>query len=212
MLDRAGKQFSITSTSSTSTSRHCSSMSVRATSSNGATTHAVHPPKVSHPRHTTKLCACTALLPCSPQCTTATSCSSLREPVHAAYCAHLQFSCAPCTTMHPARILRPCSRARNHTPPVCSSLVSCLDTRAHTLSLLLLLLLLRALQVSQRVLATDPPVIVKTKQLMAQAPPSKQVRGRAQGRGVHNSHFTVCVTATTMQQVQCAHNAHAMHA
>lgn len=34
---------------------------------------------------------------------------------------------------------------------------------------------------SQRVLATDPPVIVKTKQLMAQAPPGKQVLSLAQG-------------------------------
>jgi hypothetical protein len=30
-------------------------------------------------------------------------------------------------------------------------------------------------QVSLRVLATDPPVIVKTKQLMSQAPPGKDV-------------------------------------
>lgn len=36
-------------------------------------------------------------------------------------------------------------------------------------------------KVSQRVLATDPPVIVKTNQLMAQAPPSKQVMSLAQG-------------------------------
>lgn len=37
------------------------------------------------------------------------------------------------------------------------------------------------LQVSRRVLATEPPVIVKTKQLMARAPPSKQVLSLAQG-------------------------------
>jgi DNA-binding transcriptional MocR family regulator len=36
-------------------------------------------------------------------------------------------------------------------------------------------------QLSKRVLATDPPVIVKTKQLMARAPPSKQVMSLAQG-------------------------------
>jgi DNA-binding transcriptional MocR family regulator len=36
-------------------------------------------------------------------------------------------------------------------------------------------------QLSKRVLATDPPVIVKTKQLMAKAPPSKQVMSLAQG-------------------------------
>lgn len=52
--------------------------------------------------------------------------------------------------------------------------------------------LLCVLQVSQRVLVTDPPVIVKTKQLMARAPPSKQVMEvnssihvLAQGRSVH---------------------------
>jgi len=36
-------------------------------------------------------------------------------------------------------------------------------------------------QVSQRVVVTDPPVIVKTKQLMAKAPASKQVMSLAQG-------------------------------
>eukprot|EP00878_Enallax_costatus_P016901 GHUV01017742.1.p1 GENE.GHUV01017742.1~~GHUV01017742.1.p1 ORF type:complete len:450 (+),score=122.28 GHUV01017742.1:1027-2376(+) len=38
-----------------------------------------------------------------------------------------------------------------------------------------------SLQVSQRVLATDPPVIVKTKQLMATVPAGKQVLSLAQG-------------------------------
>jgi aspartate/methionine/tyrosine aminotransferase len=39
----------------------------------------------------------------------------------------------------------------------------------------------RTAQVSQRVLATDAPVIAKTKHLMARAPPSKQVLSLAQG-------------------------------
>lgn len=36
-------------------------------------------------------------------------------------------------------------------------------------------------EVSERVLITDPPVIVKTKQMMAKAPASKQVLSLAQG-------------------------------
>eukprot|EP00775_Hariotina_reticulata_P011561 gene11559-11705_t len=37
------------------------------------------------------------------------------------------------------------------------------------------------MQVSKRVLVTDPPIIVKTKQMIARAPPSKQVLSLAQG-------------------------------
>jgi len=37
------------------------------------------------------------------------------------------------------------------------------------------------LQVSKRVLVTDPPIIVKTKQMIARAPPGKQVLSLAQG-------------------------------
>lgn len=85
MLDRASKQLSNTSnTTSSSTSRHHTSMCVRATSSNGATTHAVHPPKASLQPHKavqpTQHARQHQLL-CGPQCTTAaTACSRVCTP------------------------------------------------------------------------------------------------------------------------------------
>jgi hypothetical protein len=58
-------------------------------------------------------------------------------------------------------------------------------------------------QVSRRVLVTDPPVIVKTQKLMARAPPNKQVRKTAAGFIAHASgtHCTAQGAADPSKQV-----------